>query len=90
MLIRAYYDLDMPLEGVEYAEKLIIYQPYNNANYELLAKGYLEAGKYYLEKGNYGAAKEFLEKCLDINPPEKAEGETSLWELKQEALTFLE
>ncbi len=90
LLIRAYYDLDMPLEGVEYAEKLIIYQPYNNANYELLAKGYLEAGKYYLEKGNYGAAKEFLEKCLDINPPEKAEGETSLWELKQEALTFLE
>jgi hypothetical protein len=90
LLIRAYYDLDMPLEGVEYAEKLIIYQPYNNANYELLAKGYLEAGKSYLENGDPTAAKEFLKKSLEVNPPEKAEGETSLSALKQEALTFLE
>lgn len=90
ILIRAYYDLDMPLNGIEYAERLIQYQPYNAVNYELLAKGYLEAGKKYLDKGNHQRAYELLGKCLEINPPEKAEGEINLSAFKQEALTFLE
>lgn len=90
LLIRTYYDLKMPLEGIKYAEKLIKYQPCNSINYELLAKGYLEAGKYFLEKGNSDSAREYLQKCLDVNPPENAEGETSLPDIKQEALILLE
>jgi len=90
LLIKVYYDLNMPLEGIEYAEKLINYQPCYNANYELLAKGYLEAGKYYMEKGNAETAKEYLEKCLNIDPPEDSEDITALPELKLEALTLLE
>ncbi len=90
LLIRAYYDLNIYLKGVEYAEKLIEYQPYNNANYELLAKGYLEIGKEYLANGNADMAANMLVKCLEINPPEKAEGKTELSALKQEALILLE
>ncbi len=89
ILIRSYYDLGMPLEGIEYAQRLIRYQPYNNVNYELLAKGYLEAGKDYLENGNPQKAYELLENCIHIDPPEKAEGQTHLSLIKQEALSFL-
>lgn len=88
-LIKAYYGLNMPLEGLEYTEKVIIYQPYYELNYELLAKGYLEAGKHFLEYGDTKAAYNYLKKCLEVDPPENAEGIIDLSVLKDEASELL-
>ena len=66
-LIRLYYDLDMPLEALEYAEKLISYQPCYSYNYELLARSYLEAAKYYIGNNDYDKAEDLLKNMLKLN-----------------------
>lgn len=90
MLIRAYYTLNRYFEGIKYAEKLIVGQPYYIVNYDLLAQGYLEAGKYYLKLGNMDTATDFFEKCSKIKTPVNAEGISNLSIYIEEALTLME
>lgn len=85
-LIRLYNGLNRPIEALEYAEKVVSYQPYHDKNYELLAKSYVEAAKYYAENNNYQKAEELSKKCIDIQPPVKAD----LKDYKEEAAIILD
>ena len=73
MLVELYYSLNMPLDALEYAEKIVSYQPYHYLNYELLARSYVEAAKYYTENNNLDTAKELLKKCINLQPPVEAD-----------------
>ena len=66
-LVQTYLASDMPLQALEYAEKLAIYQKYNARVYELLAESYIAAAEYYENEGNTGKARELLEKCIEID-----------------------
>lgn len=66
-LALTYLASDMPLQALEYAEKLTIYQKYNADIYELLAGSYIAAAELYEKEGNNGKAKELLEKCIEID-----------------------
>ena len=90
MAIRSYYALNSHFDGIEYAKKLISLQPYYLVNYDILAQGYLEVGKYYLDLGNIEMAVDFLEKCSEIDPPLNAEGGSDLSTYIEESLTLLE
>lgn len=66
-LVLTYLASDMPLQALEYAEKLAVYQKYNGGIYELLARSCLAAAELYEKEGNTGKAREMLEKCIEIN-----------------------
>lgn len=89
-LIRLYYDLDMPLEALEYAEKLISYQPCYSYNYELLARSYLEAAKYYIGNNDYDKAEDLLKKCVEIEPPMKINKKNIFYKYQEEASEILD
>ena len=65
-LIQTYRDLDMPLKFLEYSQKLVLFQRCNSSNYELLARSYLDAAKYYERNNDIAKAKELLIKCIEI------------------------
>ena len=65
-LARVCLESDMPLEALEYAQKVVSCQKYNAGNYELLARCYLAAAKYYEKSGDGSAAADMLERCLEI------------------------
>ena len=48
LLIELYNSLDMPIEALEYAVKVVSYQPYYDMNYKILARSYVKAAKYYI------------------------------------------
>ncbi|MGE5613689.1 MAG: O-antigen ligase family protein [Bacillota bacterium] len=66
-LARIYLESGMPLNALEYAQKVVLYQKYNADNYELLARCYLAAAEYYEKSGNFIAAADMLERCLEID-----------------------
>ena len=66
-LIQTYLASDMPLQALDYAEKLVVYQRYNSEVYELLAESYLAAANYYEKNNDTEKAKELLQKCLEID-----------------------
>lgn len=88
-LIRLYYELNMPIEALEYAEKLILYQPCYSYNYKLLARSYLEAAKYYMGTGDYDNAENLLKKCAEIEPPMKINKKNIFYDYKEEASEIL-
>lgn len=90
VLIRLYYDLDMPLEALEYAEKVVSYQPYYSQNYVLLARSYLEAAKHNLEMKNYDKAIELLEKCIEIEHPANIKPHSIFYNYQEDASTILD
>lgn len=73
MLARSYLDSGMPLEALEQLQKLVEYQPLNSSNYELLAKGYLDAADLYLTNKKVNKAREMLIMCAEIYKLEHAE-----------------
>jgi len=85
LLTDLYNDMDMPLKALESAEKLVSYQPYYDLNYEILARSYLKAAKYYSDNNDYETANELLKKCIDLEPPVKAK----LKDYKEEASLLL-
>lgn len=85
-LIRLFYELNMPLEALEFAEKVVSYQPYYDLNYKLIARSYVDAAKYYAANNNYELAKELLKKCIDLQPAV----ETDLKYYKEEAAIILD
>jgi len=85
LLIDLYNNLDIPLKALEYAEKVVSYQPYYDLNYRILAETYVKAAKYYRENNDYETANELLKKCIDLDPPVKAK----LKEYKEEASELL-
>lgn len=78
ILAQTYFASDMPLQALESAEKLIKYQPCKSSNYELLARGYLEAAAYYIDNQEIDRGKDLLKKCLEINKSPYTE-ETSVF-----------
>lgn len=66
-LIRIYLDSHMPLQALEYSEKLAANQKYNSEVYELLAQSYIAASDYYEKSGDTNKAKDLLKKCLEID-----------------------
>lgn len=66
VLVQAYSDQNMPLKSLECAQSLVSAQRYNSANYELLAKAYLEAALHYKEISDIPKEKEVLTQCIEI------------------------
>lgn len=66
-LVRIYLDSDMPLQALEYAQDLVSYQKFNSEVYELLARSYINAARYYEMIGNNEKVKELLIKCIEID-----------------------
>lgn len=67
LLSKTYINSNMPLKALESTEKLVKYQPCNSANYNLLARAYLEAGNYYIRENALEKGNEMLQKCVDID-----------------------
>jgi len=67
VLARTYSDSGIALNALEQLKKLVEYQPCNSSNYELLAKGYLEAAKYYIDNKQLEKAIELLNACREID-----------------------
>jgi tetratricopeptide (TPR) repeat protein len=63
-LVKIYREAEMPLKNLEYAQKLVLQQRCDRTNYELLARAYIDAAKYYKSENKAIEAKELLLKCL--------------------------
>jgi hypothetical protein len=50
-MIRISLDYDRPVEALDYSRQLVMYQKYNKEVYELLARSYIAAARYYEETG---------------------------------------
>lgn len=66
-LVNIYHDSEMPLDALDTSLKLVWSQKYNSEVYELLARSYIEAARYYENRGDMEKAGELLEKCIDID-----------------------
>lgn len=90
MLARIYFNSNMPLEALESAEKLIELQPCNSLNYELLARGYLEAADYYIKNQNPEKGKELLTLCVQIDKLPYVEADDTINAYKEQASRLIE
>lgn len=66
-LVNIYHDGGMLLEAPDTSQRLVECQKYNSEVYELLARSYVEAAKYYESSGEVEKARELLMKCIDID-----------------------
>lgn len=87
-LIKIYHDSGMPLDALDVSQKLVECQKYNAEVYELMARSYLEAAKYYKSKGETENARELLKNCINIdqNPYLRRSGITKPQDIDSEKI----
>ncbi|NLP07519.1 MAG: hypothetical protein GX385_04860, partial [Clostridiaceae bacterium] len=66
-LVGIYLDSGMPVEALEMAQNLLLYQRYNAEVYELLARSYIDAAVHYEKNGDTARAKELVARCISID-----------------------
>lgn len=66
-MVRICLDSDRPVEALVFSRQLVIYQKYNKEVYELLARSYIAAARYYEKEGESDKARELLTECIDID-----------------------
>ncbi|MGB4649081.1 MAG: O-antigen ligase family protein [Acetivibrionales bacterium] len=66
-LVGIYLDSGMPVEALEMAQDLLLYQRYNAEVYELLARSYIDAAVHYEKNGDTARAKELVARCISID-----------------------
>lgn len=66
-LVGIYLDSGMPVEALEMARNLLLYQRYNAEVYELLARSYIDAAVHYEKNGDTARAKELVARCISID-----------------------
>ena len=66
LLLQTYQGLDMPMEAVKCAERLVQYQKSNKYNYELLVESYIVAAEYMMVNNDPERAAELLNLCLEL------------------------
>jgi O-antigen ligase len=77
LLLQIYQGLDMPMEAVECAERLVQYQRSNRRNYELLAESYIAAAEFMKENNDIQRASELLDLCLELKENKYCSGGTA-------------
>jgi len=70
IMTSVYFSAGMYTKAAEQALILLQVQPLVKANYELVAKGYVEGGLQYLREGNVAQAKEYFEACIALSKNE--------------------
>lgn len=90
LLVQIYFDSSMPLEALDNAKRLIECQPCKSSNYELLAKGYLEAADYYIKNNDTDKGKGLLQLCSQIDNLPYVETNETINDYKQQASSLLE
>jgi tetratricopeptide (TPR) repeat protein len=66
ILVQSYFNSGRSKDALMTAERLIISQPLKDTNYELLARGCMEAGLQYLHEQDAVRAKELIVQCAGI------------------------
>lgn len=66
ILTDIYFSGGRNIKACEQALKLVSVQPRVSKNYELLARGYLEAGLQYLRENDINKGREYIRLCADI------------------------
>ena len=71
ILTSVYFSAEMYTKAAEQALFLVQVQPLVKANFELVAKGYVEGGMQYLREGETTKAKEYFKACVALMSDEK-------------------
>lgn len=66
IMTSVYFSANMFTKAAEQALMLLETQPLVKANYELVAKGYVEGGLQHLREGNVDQAKAYFEACIAL------------------------